>query len=93
MQFIMVYGSASTFIFLQTRMQSLVPTANGSYYRGIGEVLSQMVMKEGFLRPMRGISAVVLGAGPAHALYFSSYEYLRDVVTQHSALNSTLSSG
>ena len=52
-----------------------------------------MVKKEGVLRPMRGIGAVVLGAGPAHALYFSSYEYLRDAITQHSILNSTLSSG
>lgn len=52
-----------------------------------------MVKKEGALRPMRGIGAVVLGAGPAHALYFSSYEYLRDAIAQHSILNTTLSSG
>ncbi|XP_065211678.1 mitoferrin-1 [Planococcus citri] len=78
---------------VKTRMQSLLPSANGSCYRGVGEVLSQMVTKEGVLRPMRGISAVILGAGPAHALYFSSYEFLRDTVAQHTALNSTLSSG
>ena len=52
-----------------------------------------MVKKEGVLRPMRGIGAVVLGAGPAHALYFSSYEYFRDVIAQNSILNTTLSSG
>lgn len=74
-------------------MQSLVPSANASNHGGIGQVLFQMMAKEGVLRPMRGISAVMLGAGPAHALYFSSYEYLRDVVARHSSLNSTLSSG
>lgn len=52
-----------------------------------------MIKKEGVLRPMRGIGAVVLGAGPAHALYFSSYEYLRDAIARHSILNTTLSSG
>lgn len=78
---------------VKTRMQSLMPSANGSCYRGVSEVLSQMVKTEGVLRPMRGISAVVLGAGPAHALYFSSYEFLRDSVARHTALNSTLSSG
>lgn len=74
-------------------MQNLMPSANGSYYCSIREVWSQMVKKEGVLRPIRGIGAVVLGAGPAHALYFSSYEYLRDVISQHSILNTTLSSG
>lgn len=74
-------------------MQNLVPTTNRSYYYSIREVWSQMVKKEGFFRPMRGITAVVLGAGPAHALYFSSYEYMRDIIAQHSVLNTTLSSG
>lgn len=27
---------------------------------------------------MRGIGAVVIGAGPAHALYFSTYEYTKE---------------
>lgn len=52
-----------------------------------------MIRKEGVLRPMRGMGAVVLGAGPAHAMYFSSYECLRDAIARHSVLNTTLSSG
>lgn len=52
-----------------------------------------MIRKEGVLRPMRGMGAVVLGAGPAHAMYFSSYECLRDCIARHSVLNTTLSSG
>lgn len=73
-------------------MQSLLPT-NGSYYYSIREVWCQMIRKEGVLRPMRGMGAVVLGAGPAHAMYFSSYECLRDCIARHSVLNTTLSSG
>jgi hypothetical protein len=30
-----------------------------------------MIKYEGILRPVRGIIAVVFGAGPAHALYLS----------------------
>lgn len=36
-----------------------------------------MVKKEGLLRPVRGMSAVVLGAGPAHACYFATYEHCK----------------
>lgn len=34
--------------------------------------------QEGIFRPFRGISAMVIGAGPAHAMYFSCYEYLKE---------------
>ncbi|XP_022193153.2 mitoferrin-1 [Nilaparvata lugens] len=61
---------------VKTRMQSLSP-ANAPY-RGIAEALHRMVVHEGVLRPVRGIGAVVVSAGPAHSLYFSCYEYLKD---------------
>lgn len=35
-----------------------------------------------FNRPIRGMSAVVIGAGPAHALYFSTYEFSKDSLSQ-----------
>jgi len=35
------------------------------------------VRYEGVMRPVRGMSAVVFGAGPAHALYFSCYEKMK----------------
>lgn len=50
-----------------------------------------MVKNEGILRPIRGLPAVVAGAGPAHALYFASYEFakesLTNFTTQHHQLN------
>lgn len=57
-------------------MQALTPGPGGG--GGVGAVLSRMVRQEGLLRPIRGMGAVVIGAGPAHALYFSCYEWLKD---------------
>lgn len=59
---------------------------------GIRQVMFRMVTQEGVLRPVRGIQAVVAGAGPAHALYFSSYEYLKHSFTAQ-GFNSHLASG
>ncbi|XP_015513560.1 mitoferrin-1 isoform X1 [Neodiprion pinetum] len=61
---------------VKTRMQALTPGPGGG--GGVGAVLSRMVKQEGLLRPIRGMGAVVVGAGPAHALYFSCYEWLKD---------------
>lgn len=36
-----------------------------------------MMKEEGALRPLRGMGAMVAGAGPAHALYFAAYERLK----------------
>lgn len=58
----------------KTRIQA--PSQGGG--EGIGKVLSTMVRQEGTLRPIRGMSAMVVGAGPAHALYFSCYEFLKN---------------
>ncbi|XP_026675367.1 mitoferrin-2 isoform X2 [Ceratina calcarata] len=57
-------------------MQALTPGARRA--DGIKSVLSRMVQQEGILRPIRGMSAMVVGAGPAHALYFSCYEFLKN---------------
>lgn len=41
------------------------------------------------LSTYRGINAVAMGAGPAHALYFSSYEFLKKVLGNASGLQDT----
>jgi solute carrier family 25 iron transporter 28/37 len=62
-------------------MQNLSPSPNAAY-RGVGEALFRMVKNEGVFRPVRGMSAVVMGAGPAHALYFACYEHIKETLTQ-----------
>ncbi|RZF41824.1 hypothetical protein LSTR_LSTR005286 [Laodelphax striatellus] len=76
---------------VKTRMQSLTPSTTNAPYRGIAEALHRMVVHEGFLRPVRGIGAVVVSAGPAHALYFSCYEYLKESLSHR--MNSHLAHG
>ncbi|XP_076340491.1 mitoferrin-2-like isoform X2 [Tachypleus tridentatus] len=61
-----------------TRMQSLQPNPKATYH-SMSDALYKMVRYEGVLRPVRGMSAVVCGAGPAHALYFSCYEKMKRV--------------
>lgn len=44
-----------------------------------------------FSRPIRGMTAVVAGAGPAHACYFAAYEYTKEKMTklspEHNQIN------
>lgn len=74
---------------VKTRMQSLTTATPYS----IRQVISRMVTQEGVLRPVRGMQIVVMGAGPAHAMYFSSYEYLKELYTSRFNFNNTLAYG
>lgn len=62
--------------FSQTRMQSLQPDPNAQY-RGVYEALKRIIQTEGIFRPLRGLNITMLGAGPAHALYFACYERVK----------------
>ncbi|XP_050303986.1 mitoferrin-1-like [Anthonomus grandis grandis] len=63
---------------VKTRMQSLATTGSD----GIAATFIKMVRQEGMFRPIRGMGAMVLGAGPSHALYFSTYEFLKSTFTE-----------
>ncbi|KAK0152164.1 Mitoferrin-1 [Merluccius polli] len=58
---------------VKTRMQSLQPDPKAQY-RGVYEALKRIIQTEGLFRPLRGLNITMLGAGPAHALYFACYE-------------------
>ncbi|NWW73113.1 MFRN1 protein, partial [Climacteris rufus] len=79
---------------LQTRMQSLQPDPKAQY-RSVYEALKKMILTEGLWRPLRGINVTMLGAGPAHAMYFACYEKMKmslsDVLQQGG--NSHLANG
>ena len=57
-------------------MQSLNPNPKARY-TGITDGLFKMVRHEGLARPFRGMSVMVVGAGPAHAMYFTCYESMK----------------
>ncbi|XP_026536920.1 mitoferrin-1 isoform X2 [Notechis scutatus] len=57
-------------------MQSLQPDPKAQY-RSVFEALRKIIRTEGLWRPLRGINVTVLGAGPAHALYFACYEKMK----------------
>ncbi|XP_051510217.1 mitoferrin-1 isoform X1 [Myxocyprinus asiaticus] len=61
---------------VKTRMQSLQPDPKAQY-RSVYGALKRIVRTEGLLRPLRGLNITMLGAGPAHALYFACYERIK----------------
>lgn len=73
---------------VKTRMQSLSTES----YQTIRGGLQKMVSIEGLSRPVWGMSAVIVGAGPAHALYFSAYEAIKKAGSNrnNSALQTTM---
>ncbi|CAM6120370.1 unnamed protein product [Calypogeia fissa] len=62
---------------LKTRMQMLA-SAGGSIHTTISRALFTILKTEGPLGLYRGIGAMGLGAGPAHAVYFSVYELAKE---------------
>jgi transmembrane carrier protein len=48
-------------------------------YRNFLHATRDIVAKEGVGRLFRGITAVVLGSGPAHAVYFAAYEEVKGI--------------
>lgn len=62
---------------VKTRMQCLRPDPKANY-KGIADAMIKIVKTEGALRPVRGMGVVAFGAGPAHALYFSCYEFIKN---------------
>ncbi|XP_037027682.1 mitoferrin [Bradysia coprophila] len=77
---------------VKTRMQSLSHATSG---QTIVSTFNNMIRKEGIFRPIRGVTAVVAGAGPAHAFYFATYEYSKEWLTklspQHNQMNYIMS--
>lgn len=70
-----------TLFFLQTRMQSLRPDPKAQY-SSVYEALRRIIQTEGLLRPLRGLNITMLGAGPAHALYFACYERVKCTLSE-----------
>lgn len=68
---------------VKTRMQCLRPPAEATY-SGVTDGLYKLLTREGVRRSFKGISAVIFGAGPAHALYFGCYEQMKALLASKS---------
>lgn len=68
---------------VRTRMQSIRPQIAHQSFVG---TVTELIKTERF-RTFRGMSAVITGAGPAHALYFSCYENLKQSILSNVPLN------
>ncbi|KAJ5679710.1 hypothetical protein N7462_007954 [Penicillium macrosclerotiorum] len=62
----------------QTRMQILNPSTGG-LYTGLTNAVSTIYRIEGWRTLWKGVSSVIVGAGPAHAVYFGTYEIVKEM--------------
>ncbi|KAK9703871.1 Fe(2+) transporter [Basidiobolus ranarum] len=61
---------------IKTRMQIINPNPQ-AVYSGVVQAIARMTTTEGARSLWRGVNSVILGAGPAHALYFATYEHCK----------------
>eukprot|EP00276_Gloeochaete_wittrockiana_P006267 CAMPEP_0184659100 /NCGR_PEP_ID=MMETSP0308-20130426/28185_1 /TAXON_ID=38269 /ORGANISM="Gloeochaete witrockiana, Strain SAG 46.84" /LENGTH=350 /DNA_ID=CAMNT_0027098633 /DNA_START=105 /DNA_END=1154 /DNA_ORIENTATION=- len=61
---------------IKTRLQAL--RATGSMYESIWGSMRHIWQEEGMRRMWRGVSTMMLIAGPVHALYFATYEKAKE---------------
>lgn len=66
---------------LKTRMQIISSTPK--FTSGLVDSISKISSTEGAYALWRGVSSVVLGAGPAHAVYFSVFEASKTFLVNH----------
>lgn len=73
-------------------MQSLAPSPEASY-KSLKDGLVKMVNTEGLFKTVRGVTAVIAGAGPAHAMYFAAYEGIKVKLGSNKAFQNTFVNG
>ncbi|KAH0836646.1 mitochondrial carrier domain-containing protein [Lanmaoa asiatica] len=59
-------------------------------YTGIGNAFTRISSTEGIRVLWRGVSSVILGAGPAHAVHFGTYEAVKELAGGNDAGNQWL---
>ncbi|KAJ1998546.1 Fe(2+) transporter [Coemansia thaxteri] len=77
---IMEHSVMYPFDIVKTRMQ-VVGSPSAVVYSGVTHALRTISTTEGVRSLWRGVMSVVLGAGPAHAVYFATYEQTKKMFT------------
>ena len=57
----------------------VLPTSPTAISKSLYQSLSKVSATEGLATLWRGVGSVILGAGPAHAVYFGTYEIVKEV--------------
>ena len=55
-------------------------TSPAAVYTGIGNAFTRISSTEGMRALWRGVSSVIMGAGPAHAVHFGTYEAVKEMM-------------
>ncbi|KAJ7077906.1 mitochondrial carrier domain-containing protein [Mycena belliarum] len=63
---------------IKTRMQ-VFSASPAAVYSGVGNAFTRISSTEGMRALWRGVSSVVLGAGPAHAVHFGTLEAVKEL--------------
>jgi len=71
---------------IKTRMQ-VFATSPVAVYSGVGNAFSRISSTEGIRALWRGVSSVILGAGPAHAVHFGTLEAVKELAGGNEAGN------
>lgn len=74
---------------IKTRMQ-VFATSPAAMYTGIGNAFTRISSTEGIRVLWRGVSSVILGAGPAHAVHFGTYEFVKEFAGGKTGANQPL---
>lgn len=56
----------------------VIAASPAGVYTGIGNALTRISATEGARALWRGVSSVIVGAGPAHAVHFGTYEAVKE---------------
>jgi solute carrier family 25 iron transporter 28/37 len=73
---------------IKTRMQVLVAPGitTSSISAGVSQSLSRVASTEGMYALWRGVNSVAFGAGPAHAIYFTTYEKVKRLLIEEDSM-------
>ncbi|CAA7267398.1 unnamed protein product [Cyclocybe aegerita] len=74
---------------IKTRMQ-VFATSPVAVYSGVGNAFTRISSTEGMRALWRGVSSVILGAGPAHAIHFGTLEAVKELAGGNEAGNQWL---
>lgn len=57
----------------------VIPITPTSAYNTLYSSLTRVATTDGLRTLWKGVNSVIMGAGPAHAVYFGTYEIVKDL--------------